>query len=340
MRRLLLIAMALVGVSTVAQATPTYYSFSGTVSSLHPPGIDGLPPLYAPVQYTFLVDLSLPGTETFQGIVYPKCCDHPGDYHYFYADLVSGSPLVPATWTHLYDPFAFNYGYDGTTTGTNAPTGFGYLFGTAGSVYISYVYVQRPSPVETWTVGDAFYGQIGAENQGIGFAYFLTDGLTLDSISLSPRPPFPSRGAFCCWARVCWASTVSRGGRDGRKGQPGPRLRTGAQPRGLAQGTYFTPISRSSTRPSFLCLPCFVSGTPIRRDSRASACEMPRARRHENDRPGKSFIGAPPGARIASGGAARRRRRARALPQLLAKPPREGLAHERREDVALVYVGP
>ena len=50
------------------------------------------------------------------------------------------------------------------------------------------------------------------------------------------------------------------------------------------------PITRGmqhpAMRPAFRCRPDRDKGTPICRDSLAWAWEMPRARRHENDRPG------------------------------------------------------
>jgi len=180
--RLILTAVVL-GVSAPGQATPTYYTFSGSVSGVsNPAGLSGVPPVLTPVFYRFLVDSSLPGTETIAGVTHDLCCHFPG-FNTFYDQLATGSPLIPVTWSSSHNPFAFNWGVD--------EPGFGELVGSLGGDY-NFVQVWRYTSIGTWTAGDSFFGEdyvYDPNSHHTAFDY---------STNLTLTAPVPEPGTLAC----------------------------------------------------------------------------------------------------------------------------------------------
>ena len=174
--QVLLILAAVFSVSTVAQATPMVYTFSGEITSSFPNGLTGVPTVGTPVSYRFLVDFDLPGTQTFSGIT------SPAGGSLFYDNLLPGSgPLTPSPWVSSSDPFALNFGGDLFGLGSGA------LLGSEGS-FFDYVLVYSSfESVALWTPGETFAARNSALDPVRGLMADANSTVTLDSIS-SPVP--------------------------------------------------------------------------------------------------------------------------------------------------------
>ena len=179
--------LVLVGMVGAAEATPVYYTFTGVIDSICDnngglcPGatsFDGAS-LGDPMSLTFMVDMSLPGTQRNLGVTTPI---GGGTY---YVDFIGGTPFLPMTGTG--QDFEWNYG----TTPTSV------LVGSSISQRYNYVQLYELSfaDITTWVIGDSgFYGQIYIEDlYGTGpsglIGWVSSSNLTLASISdIAPVP--------------------------------------------------------------------------------------------------------------------------------------------------------
>ena len=181
-RRLVGALVVGLGIAGAAEATPVYYTFTGVIDyvcdfnvSCAVTTFDGAS-LGDPMSFTFLVDMSLPGTQRNGGVTTPV----GGTY---YVDFIGGTPYLPMTGTG--QDFEYNYGYTY------------YLVGSSISQSYNYVQVYDPSAadISTWAIGDSgFYGYNFVQDQfGTGpsgeYGYVWSYNLTLTSISdIAPVP--------------------------------------------------------------------------------------------------------------------------------------------------------
>ena len=108
------------GFAVITQASPIYYTFSGTVTTItDPTGIISASGLIvgSEVQYTFLIDFGADGKQTkYNGTVETRT--NYGDTDFFYTDYLYGSALQPKDggyWSKQPGGNAvaeYNYGFD------------------------------------------------------------------------------------------------------------------------------------------------------------------------------------------------------------------------------------
>ena len=173
---------------TSANATPMEYVFTGQVNSIN--GSSEQAQVGSPVTLTVLIDFSRnPGVP---GITDPT----PNDYqiHYFYAELLSASPLITSLLNSSASIDQFNSSH---TFAVNIPNGDPYgakgaLFNrpNSGADYgdSPFYLLSLNKTVSEWGVGDVFEGGQygGVSNPSMRYQFTLT---SVDAANPVPEPP-------------------------------------------------------------------------------------------------------------------------------------------------------
>jgi hypothetical protein len=177
-------------------ASPVYYTFQGTVSSVTGSDRSIFDPDDA-VQYVFLVDRDLPGILLHHTITYPLTGDPVAATRFYYAEFISGT--VEGVSNIEYGDKSY-FGMEQASNGSVATTLRGSEDLVDGIAYPDLrrntVSIYAGSPIESW-----FVGQTGFRGENLfpapdGSHALISSALTLAEVSDAAVPAVPEPSSF------------------------------------------------------------------------------------------------------------------------------------------------